>query len=165
MRAVVMPTERQYASHVDHWRDRAREAERQLNEQRTRFTLVRLDDAKAVGAIFDHAREALEAAYAELERAEEHHRWHHEQSHRLMRGWRLEPPENYYDDDERLRVLMVIAEALEELPEPLTDDAESQTAELREWAKECRAKSWQLDGWAICRGPADHDGGHVWEVQ
>lgn len=30
---------------------------------------------------------------------------------------------------------------------------------------ECRAKSWQLDGFAICRGPAGHDGGHVWEVQ
>lgn len=30
---------------------------------------------------------------------------------------------------------------------------------------ECRATSWQQDGWAICRGPAGHDGGHVWEVQ
>lgn len=31
--------------------------------------------------------------------------------------------------------------------------------------RECRAKSWQLDGFAICHGPAGHDGGHVWEVQ
>ena len=110
----------------------------QLEAQRTRFTLTRLDDAKAVGAIFDHSREALEAAYAELGRAEEHHRWHHEQSQRLMRGWRLKPPENYYDGDERLRVLMIIAEALEELPEPLTDDAEAQIAELCERASEMR---------------------------
>ena len=33
-----------------------------------------------------------------------------------------------------------------------------------EWP-ECRATSWQLEGHAICRGPAGHDGGHVWEVQ
>lgn len=31
--------------------------------------------------------------------------------------------------------------------------------------RECRAKSWQLDGFAICRGHAGHEGGHVWEVQ
>lgn len=30
---------------------------------------------------------------------------------------------------------------------------------------ECGAQSWQQDGYAICRGPRDHDGGHVWEVQ
>lgn len=33
------------------------------------------------------------------------------------------------------------------------------------YSNECRATSWQLDGFAICRGPAEHDGGHVWDVQ
>lgn len=32
-------------------------------------------------------------------------------------------------------------------------------------ARECRAKSWQLDGFAICRERSGHDGGHVRDVQ
>lgn len=112
---------------VEALRERIVELEEDLEGLRTRHTLTRLDDARAVGAIFDHAREALEAAYTELERAEEHHRWHHEQE-----GHEVE------DDEERLRVLMVIAEALEELPEPLSDDAEDQIAELREKAVNLR---------------------------
>jgi hypothetical protein len=67
-------------------------------------TDVRLRDAQTVGDLLDDAREALEAAYGELARAEEHHRWHHEQEGREVEL-----------DDERLRVLMVIAEALDSL--------------------------------------------------
>ena len=69
---------------------------------RAAFVDIRLRDATAIAEILDDCREALEAAYTELERAEDHHRWHHEQE-----GREVEP------DDERLRVLMVIAEALE----------------------------------------------------
>ena len=43
--------------------------------------------------------------------------------------------------------------------QPVHDDEEH----ARE--AECRAKSWQLDGYAICREPAGHAGRHVWEVQ
>ena len=99
------------------------ELEEALQEQKIRSILARLDDAKVVGAIFDHSREALESAYAEFERAEEHHRWHHEQEGRAVE-----------EDDERLRVLMIIAEALEELPESLPQDVEQQTEHLREQA-------------------------------
>jgi len=29
----------------------------------------------------------------------------------------------------------------------------------------CRARSWQLDGHAICGKPAGHRGNHGWEIQ
>ncbi len=31
--------------------------------------------------------------------------------------------------------------------------------------QECGARSWQLDGHAICRQADGHEGRHVWEVQ
>lgn len=65
---------------------------------------TRLRDAQTIGDLLDDAREALESAEAELERAEQHHRWHHEQE-----GREVEP------DEERLRVLLMIAEALDSL--------------------------------------------------
>lgn len=49
-----------------------------------------------------------------------------------------------------------------------------ETAAIRAWCRrtldahlrpECQAMSWQPEGRATCRGPAGHEGGHVWEVQ
>jgi acyl-CoA reductase-like NAD-dependent aldehyde dehydrogenase len=71
---------------------------------RAAATDVRLRDAQTVGDLLDDARQALEAAYAEFGRAEEHHRWHHEQEGREVEL-----------DEERMRVLTVIAEALDSL--------------------------------------------------
>lgn len=73
---------------------------------RAAATDVRLRDAQTIGDLLDDVREALKAAYTELERAEEHHRWHHKQDGYVR---------DLEEDDERLRVLMVIAEALDSL--------------------------------------------------
>lgn len=116
---------------------------KELAEQRTRATLTRLDDAKAIGLIFDHSREALEAAYAELERADQHHQWHHDQEGRDVE-----------EDDERLRVLMVIAEAIEELPEPLAEDAETQVRELRAVAVGMACPDCNVNA-TVGQGPCD----------
>jgi hypothetical protein len=80
------------------------DADERVARLRATATNVRLDDAQTIGDLLDDAREALESAYGELERAEQHHRWHHEQDGREVE-----------EDDERLRVLMVVAEALDSL--------------------------------------------------
>lgn len=100
-RTSTTTVERDHREHVASVTEGVEEREARL---RAAALDVRLRDAQTVGDLLEDAREALEAAYAELGRAEEHHRWHHEQEGREVE-----------QDDERLRVLMVIAEALDSL--------------------------------------------------